>query len=74
METLRFALAGCVAFVTAAALSGPYAALWEGADLALGDARISSVPFCRVWPGHQREMSQTEMSHFVGLTGRREAS
>lgn len=42
-----------------------YDVAWEGRALPLEDARISSVPFCRVWPGHQREMAQTEMSHFV---------
>ena len=42
-----------------------YAATWNGRALDLNLARISSVPFCRVWPGRQREISQTEMSHFV---------
>lgn len=40
-------------------------ATWAGAELRQDGARISSVPMCRVWPGHQRELSQTELSRFV---------
>ncbi len=43
----------------------PYAATWEGAALRQDEARVSSVPMCRVWPGHQRELSQTELARFV---------
>ena len=40
-------------------------ALWRGRELERNPMRISSVPFCRVWPGHQRELSQTETASFV---------
>ena len=43
----------------------PYVAAWEGEELRLDEARVSAVPMCRVWPGHQRELSQTERAHFV---------
>lgn len=43
----------------------PYSAKWSGTSLPLSDARISSIPFCRVWPGHQRDVAQTENAHFV---------
>ena len=47
------------------ATTTPYVATWAGAELRQDEARISSVPMCRVWPGHQRELSQTELSRFV---------
>ena len=43
----------------------PYEVSWNGNVLWQQDARISSVPHNRVWPGHQRELSQTEIARFV---------
>ena len=43
----------------------PYEVSWNGIVLRQQDARISSVPHNRVWPGHQRELSQTEIARFV---------
>ena len=55
----------CISFMTQVIWAGPYVVKWRGVELPLHDVRISSVPFCRVWPGHQREKSQTEIAHFV---------
>lgn len=38
---------------------------WNGASVPTRDIRVSSVPFCRVWPGHQREIGQTEIAQMV---------
>ena len=43
----------------------PYAATWEGEALKLNESRVSSIPFCRIWPGRQRDRAQTELSFFT---------
>lgn len=65
MKVKKFVWFGLVACGVTIAFAGPYTVSWGGGELAIEDTRISSVPFCRVWPGHQREISQTEISHFV---------
>ena len=60
--------AGCAVAASgrdAAVGVAPYVVTWAGRPLELNQARISAIPFCRVWPGHQRDVSQTEMSNFV---------
>ena len=37
------------------------------AALPVQEARTSRVPFNRAWPGHQRDISQTEISYFVSF-------
>ena len=39
----------------------------NGQEVATDTARVSAVPFNRRWPGHQRDMSQTELVNFVSL-------
>ncbi len=63
----------CFVFWLAVALSGagalgdecPFSVRWNGSDLALQPARISAVPFNRVWSGRQRSVSQTKIAYFV---------
>lgn len=38
-----------------------------GVDVATNTARVSAVPFNRRWPGHQRDISQTEAVQFLSL-------
>ena len=40
----------------------------NGAIVPTNTARVSSVPFNRRWPGHQRDISQTEAIQFVSLS------
>ena len=35
--------------------------------LPVQEARTSRIPFNRAWPGHQRDISQTEISYFVSF-------
>ena len=65
LVVLAFSFSVCAGWTGAESVAAPYVAMWGGRELELNPARISSVPFCRVWPGHQRELSQTEMSYFV---------
>jgi len=57
----------CAALLMAgAAFSGNLGSIaWNGVEVPQQTVRISSVPFCRVWPGHQRELSQTELARTV---------
>lgn len=45
----------------------PYAATLGGKPLPLETARISALPFNRVWPGYQRPENQTKTAKFVQL-------
>lgn len=38
----------------------------NGQSVQLNEARVSAVPFNRRWPGHQRDISQSERIHFIG--------
>jgi|GEM_PF-1444470 len=42
-----------------------YRVSWEGAELSPQMVNVSAMPFNRVWPGHQRDISQTERAAFV---------
>lgn len=39
----------------------------NGQEIALNSARVSAVPFNRRWPGHQRQMEQTEWINFASF-------
>ena len=39
----------------------------NGEEVALNTARVSAVPFNRRWPGHQRQLEQTEVIQFLSL-------
>ena len=39
----------------------------NGKDAPLNTARVSAVPFNRRWPGHQREIEQSELINFLSL-------
>ena len=38
-----------------------------GTPVALDTARVSRIPFNRRWPGHQREIAQSELVNFLSL-------
>lgn len=44
-----------------------YTVLINGQAVPVHTARVSAVPFNRRWPGHQRELEQTELINFVLL-------
>lgn len=39
----------------------------NGKEVALNTARVSSQPFNRRWPGHQRQIEQTELVNFLSF-------
>ena len=44
-----------------------YKILVNGREIESNTARVSAVPFNRRWPGHQRQIEQTEAIQFVSL-------
>ena len=48
-------------------LSADYRVFAKGEEIPVYTCRISSYPFNRVWPGHQREINQTELVSYVNL-------
>ncbi len=44
-----------------------YKAYLDNREITVYDARVSKIPFNRVWHGKQRDLSQTEISHFVSF-------
>lgn len=40
---------------------------FAGRSVPVMEARISAMPFNRVWPGHQRDISQSRLSRFVSF-------
>ena len=44
-----------------------YAVRINGKDVTLDTARVSAVPFNRRWPGHQRQIDQSEVVAFLSL-------
>lgn len=57
----------CCAECLVGSAAAPIEASFSGKRLAIEDARISAMPFNRVWPGYQRSIDQTRMSAFVGF-------
>ncbi len=45
----------------------------NGREVALNTARVSAVPHNRRWPGHQRDINQTELVNFLSLQLNQEA-
>ena len=45
----------------------PFAMRWEGRTVELCAARVSAVPFNRVWPGKQRSKEQTRIAWFANF-------
>ena len=39
----------------------------NGQEVILDTARVSAVPFNRRWPGHQRQIEQTELVNFLSM-------
>ena len=39
----------------------------NGEQAALNTARVSAYPFNRRWPGHQRQIEQTELVNFLSM-------
>lgn len=48
-------------------LSTHFAVKVDGHPIPVHQARVSAVPFNRVWPGHQRPIDQTELASFVSF-------
>ena len=44
-----------------------YRVFINGTEVKLSTARVSAVPFNRRWPGHQRQLDQTEVIQFLSL-------
>ena len=44
-----------------------YRVFINGNEVKLSTARVSAVPFNRRWPGHQRQLDQTEVIQFLSL-------
>lgn len=44
-----------------------YSVKINGKPVELNSARVSSFPFNRRWPGHQRQLDQTELINFISL-------
>ncbi len=44
-----------------------YSVKVNGEEIALNSARVSTVPFNRRWPGHQRQIEQTELINFASF-------
>lgn len=47
---------------------GDYAVYLDGERVALNTARVSADPINRRWPGHQRQIEQTELVNFLSMT------
>lgn len=49
------------------AICDDYQVKVNGTVVPLRSARVSAVPFNRRWPGHQREIEQSELNNFLSL-------
>lgn len=45
----------------------PFAMRWDGREVALHEARVSAIPFNRVWCGKQRTKDQTKIAWFANF-------
>lgn len=48
-------------------ISKDYRVFVNGNEIPVYTCRISKVPFNRAWPGHQREINQTELASFINI-------
>ncbi len=48
-------------------ISKDYTVFVNGKEIPVYTCRISKIPFNRPWPGHQREVNQTEIVSFVNI-------
>ena len=48
-------------------ISNDYSVLVNGEEIPVYTCRISKIPFNRAWPGHQREINQSEIASFVNI-------
>ena len=48
-------------------LCNDYRVFVNGEEVDLNTARVSAYPFNRRWPGHQRQLEQTEVIQFLSL-------
>ncbi|MBQ9921670.1 MAG: hypothetical protein IJO52_05755, partial [Clostridia bacterium] len=48
-------------------ISAHYEVFLNGEEVPVYTCRISKMPFNRPWPGHQREINQTEIASFVNI-------
>lgn len=55
-------------------ISGDYRVFVNGSEIPVYTCRISKVPFNRAWPGHQREINQTEIASFVNIVSDEEVN
>jgi len=55
----------CAASLSLSVLAASYDVRVDGRTVPVLDGRVSAYPMCRVWPGHQRALSQTEMAGFA---------
>ena len=44
-----------------------YRVFINGATVETNTARVSAIPFNRRWPGHQRQIEQTELVQFLSF-------
>lgn len=55
-------------------ISCDYRVFVNGSEIPVYTCRISKVPFNRAWPGHQREINQTEIASFVNIVSDEEVN
>lgn len=67
MRSLLFFMFAVCAAALASAEGLDYRVLLDGRELKPASARISAMPFNRVWPGKQRSADQTRMAKFVQI-------
>ena len=67
LKPIIFALAVLAVGGVGASAVPPFEVSFEGKGLRVEPARISAVPFNRIWPGYQRSRDQTKESAFVGF-------
>ena len=49
-------------------LAAGYSVLIDGKPAPLRQMRVSAAPINRRWPGHQREIAQSELAGFVSFS------